>query len=402
MPNERRRLAPCAALLVAASACTAAPHQSAAPTSGRRYEPGVVLHRVRPGETLSAIAARYATRGGWNTLASLNGIDDPDRLEAGEGVRIPLNIRSVGLRPIRGPLPPLQTETMCKSREAPPPQDQDPIGCTRVACTELDGIRACTCEDDAGWRITLSGERTSTWQVPGLPSADRLHMQLIDLDADGRDEVVIATHFSTANGSAGITTAVGIFGHDGGPPLQLWTNRAPEWLEFPALGDECLVRAHEGVYASSQFEPPKDYSMRRDYRYTHGALEHVWTRPSVAQREDRAWVLVDEKHPRDEVGPNNPARSGLIEGVFAGDPEGPALTFALDDHQSYPIAQARLYGWWYPVAYVPENPQQFLGLHATLTKNQQYDREYLADLRLPGGSFPSPSWAQFWAQRSHR
>ena len=49
--------------------------------------PGAARHRVRPGETLSAIAARYGI--GVGTLARLNGLADPQRIIAGRVLRLP-------------------------------------------------------------------------------------------------------------------------------------------------------------------------------------------------------------------------------------------------------------------------------------------------------------------------
>ena len=46
-----------------------------------------ITYVVQPGDTLSEIAARYGTT--YQTLAGLNGITDPDRIYAGQTIRIP-------------------------------------------------------------------------------------------------------------------------------------------------------------------------------------------------------------------------------------------------------------------------------------------------------------------------
>ena len=56
-------------------------------------------HRVRPGETLGGIAARYGTS--VSALAALNGIGDPSRIVAGRLLRVPAGTRAgpAGARP---------------------------------------------------------------------------------------------------------------------------------------------------------------------------------------------------------------------------------------------------------------------------------------------------------------
>ncbi len=61
------------------------PETGAAPAPAAA--PGAARHRVRPGETLSAIAARYGISVG--TLARLNGLADPQRIIAGRVLRLP-------------------------------------------------------------------------------------------------------------------------------------------------------------------------------------------------------------------------------------------------------------------------------------------------------------------------
>ena len=53
------------------------------PESGASYQ----TYTIRSGDTLSGIAARYGTT--VSELAKLNGISDPDRIYAGNTIRIP-------------------------------------------------------------------------------------------------------------------------------------------------------------------------------------------------------------------------------------------------------------------------------------------------------------------------
>jgi N-acetylmuramoyl-L-alanine amidase len=57
-------------------------------------------HRVRPGETLGGIAARYGTS--VSTLAALNAISDPSRIVAGRLLRLPAGTSPVRLVPTPG------------------------------------------------------------------------------------------------------------------------------------------------------------------------------------------------------------------------------------------------------------------------------------------------------------
>lgn len=62
---------------------TAAPTQTAAP---QPTEAGTT-YVVRAGDTLSGIAAQFGTT--WQTLAALNGIDDPRRIRVGQELQVP-------------------------------------------------------------------------------------------------------------------------------------------------------------------------------------------------------------------------------------------------------------------------------------------------------------------------
>lgn len=45
-------------------------------------------YRVKKGDTLSKIAAKYKIKGGWHALAKMNGIRDPKRLKVGQEIRL--------------------------------------------------------------------------------------------------------------------------------------------------------------------------------------------------------------------------------------------------------------------------------------------------------------------------
>jgi LysM repeat protein len=72
-----------------------------------RSTPPPVMHRVRAGETLSAIALRY--RVSVDALAQANGISDPNRITIGQSLRIP-----------RATPPSTSEKTPSTSRSAPP------------------------------------------------------------------------------------------------------------------------------------------------------------------------------------------------------------------------------------------------------------------------------------------
>ena len=56
------------------------------PENGSTGSSGPVYYTIRPGDTLSGIAQKYGTT--VNALARLNGISDPDRIYAGDRIRI--------------------------------------------------------------------------------------------------------------------------------------------------------------------------------------------------------------------------------------------------------------------------------------------------------------------------
>jgi LysM repeat protein len=70
------------------------------------YAQEAVYHTVRSGETLSSIASRYGV--GVNTLASYNGISNPNLLRPGQVLRIPVASQPVPAtpRPQSTPAPP--------------------------------------------------------------------------------------------------------------------------------------------------------------------------------------------------------------------------------------------------------------------------------------------------------
>ena len=53
---------------------------------------------IQPGDTLSGIAQRFGTS--VRTLAELNGISDPDKIYAGNTIRVPENGSSGGSAPV--------------------------------------------------------------------------------------------------------------------------------------------------------------------------------------------------------------------------------------------------------------------------------------------------------------
>jgi len=58
---------------------------------GGACAPTVLVHRVRPGETLAGIAASYGVS--LQEVVRLNALDDPDRIRAGRVLRLPTGVR---------------------------------------------------------------------------------------------------------------------------------------------------------------------------------------------------------------------------------------------------------------------------------------------------------------------
>ena len=60
--------------------------------------PQYITYVIQPGDTLSGIAQRFGTS--VRTLAELNGISDPDKIYAGNTIRVPENGSSGGSAPV--------------------------------------------------------------------------------------------------------------------------------------------------------------------------------------------------------------------------------------------------------------------------------------------------------------
>jgi hypothetical protein len=80
--------------LMVGGGCVMAPDEpdaaAAAPRAGLGItDPSVeAVYVLQAGDTLGAIARRFAVPGGWRVLAEVNGIGDADRVEAGRGLVI--------------------------------------------------------------------------------------------------------------------------------------------------------------------------------------------------------------------------------------------------------------------------------------------------------------------------
>jgi len=99
---------------VAAAGDVVSAHTGLAPDIVATPAPnGATLHAVRSGETLGMIARRYGV--GMQQLAAYNGIANPDRIYAGQALRIPPKIQPTALPP--QPTPAAPSPAVCPCEE---------------------------------------------------------------------------------------------------------------------------------------------------------------------------------------------------------------------------------------------------------------------------------------------
>ncbi|MGH1342301.1 MAG: LysM peptidoglycan-binding domain-containing protein [Nannocystales bacterium] len=379
-------------------ACTPTGSTDKAPTHASPYELGVMLHRVMPGESLSAIAERYAVRGGWQALATLNDIPNPDDLRAGVGLRVPFNITSIGLPGFRrSVLPPLD-RSLCDTRIASSPVAVEQVGCVQASCSDLGATRACVCFDGDHWRGSITGTHAWTWTLPPVRAdMDRFMLQSIDLDSNGVDEWVFAMHVNTSNGVGIPTTAVAVFDENHATPLQFLTHTMPQSLAFPDVSGECLVRTDEVGGAVGQRGGSGVYRTSQDYHYRDGTLRPVWTPVVVGTQIGTGETEPVERWPDYATSEDELRQHGLVVRVARPSKGEGGVELTVDHGEGESVFQVqtlRLYEHALPIAYSPTNLGALVGLQATVAKRSEWDTEYVVDLELADSesAFPTARW----------
>ena len=180
------------------------------------FEPPVVepaqtdvgLARITDGDSLSGIADRLSFPGGWRALAAYNHIDG-DFIRAGRALRVPLDyLRAAGLDPhdlgliVLPARPEPRRLVHCRAEEAV--GDSIALGDYEAALEptappaagDLDADRGAVDPDSPGLAVAIArgGQRIATIEVPNnwVGGPRELHGYLVDLDGDGRAELVLA------------------------------------------------------------------------------------------------------------------------------------------------------------------------------------------------------------------
>ena len=273
------------------------------------------VYLVADGETLGAIARRFAVPGGWRALAAANQLDDPDRVRAGAGLIIPTDgliaagrepfsvIDELDLLPRWAPIALTEAEVAppsARDEPDPGPAPDHPDTCggrhlhidalpgsyldlvvaddgevreePRPRCARLDRSTLCAtpvvddlAHDDGTIELTVDG---APWlRVP--PSFhEPLEIVEVDLDGDGRREVIASVLVAVSNGAAIATYELAVAAGPGAPPHRFTTSG---W-RLTATADGCALehQTFEGI------DDPVDgfgnYDVTRELIWRGGAL----------------------------------------------------------------------------------------------------------------------------------
>jgi hypothetical protein len=240
------------------------------------------VYRVESGDTVSSIAARFSVAAG--EIARLNELDDADSIRAGGGLLLPDADATRALPVFRPPQYRDDAPAACELSRYGDPDPYDRVerwGCWTTDCLSVgDGRRVCKCASDGGGRILV--ERTDSAVTLRWPGAgfmgDTRNFEVLegDLDRDGRDELIVASHRYTSNGMAVMRWDLAIL--DGGdldaaPVTFTVEGFGPHSFGVDAASGTCDVQASEWVEAGDPLLGAGNYFVSRAYRYHPGALE---------------------------------------------------------------------------------------------------------------------------------
>lgn len=177
-----------------------------------------------------------------------------------------------------------------------PPQPVARDGCAGAHCVAVaDAREICVCAppvgDDGSFRATVrdGGREVTGWPVePMLGDAGAFRVGRADLDADGRDELLVASLSSVSNGMAVQSWSVCVLAGDA-------STRAPVCVpadDFPFLtmavrargARGCRLLAARWLWGSEPRRGDGLYLVGRTFALRDGALVADAQRPPVARR----------------------------------------------------------------------------------------------------------------------
>jgi hypothetical protein len=324
--------------LLVATACTAVPSDPVA-LPATEGPPCLGAYVVEGGDTLAAIASRFAVAGGPSALAERNGIADPDRIEAGRGLIVPLEGCEVaaGLRPWDPPLPDLTEAAACEPRTT----------MLEGGCFAATGVCVEAVVDrELVTYLVRRGGRAEPWFVAAQPTFGKLEASLhrVDLDGDADDEVVVVHYVTTSNGIALTYWRVFVADEIGDPPASFHAHavrfivadvRGCDLVaeDFAAIDDPITGRGNYFVerrlgWSAGEVVPRGERLRARRIADTPPELRRepvldgilVWSLPGTIvalQADDRGTVVVDHGLVKIEYGAR-PWRSDLATYVGLG------------------------------------------------------------------------------------
>lgn len=160
------------------------------------------------------------------------------------------------------------------------PQQVEREGCSTAHCLPVDAERAvCKCESADGGRLFV--ERPGGTLLVGWPGSgfmgdtDRFEALLGDLDDDGREELIVASHRVASSGFAVDTWNLAVL--DGGAPTDPPLTFSVEDYGTHSFGSApggaaCDVLATEWLESDDPVLGTGYYRVSRAYAYTTGAL----------------------------------------------------------------------------------------------------------------------------------
>lgn len=350
------------------------------------------LYRLRDGDSLSVLAEDYNVD--VRAIALSNGLADPDRVRSGRGILLPSTPSTMNLPqyvPLRTGAPEL---TPCATAVAPAPEPTERADCIEAACTTLEQTTFCQCHVPGGdgRRMMIAGQITASWSSPGGRSIDAFTVAKADLNADGRDEWVVAVHAYTSMGISVVTTHVAVLEAGARTPLTFSSAGFAFDRSLGAREGRCGVVTGSVEEATEPRPGSGTYEVSRRFIYEAGTLRPDLATPIWGTRFGASRVVQwdDEPIPRGEDGRwgkvehvavrpgNDDARMLQLDAVAEGVPLRMYSEDRRDaadgetDGDAPPFVSLWQGGRRMPAGYVPADPSAWHGREVWIGTAQEY------------------------------
>ncbi len=296
-----KRLLPLLLVLLALAACHPSGPQPATDKNSARRAMG--MYTIQWGDSLDWIAYRFGVPGGYQELAKINHLRDPDLIYMGDRLRIPRTGSATASLPPWPDIQPVQKPLRaCPSEHARPPAAAQLSGCSAAACVDLDGWRrVCSCaaeQGSSGFLLIEGGRPIQAWPAPVLASSEvdpyeqhgvvsDFDVLRVDLDGDGRREQVVAFRRLVNDlGMSWWNLAVLSGARPQDPPMLLTAANYGEGSVIRDSDDggcDLLSTTWEMAWEPGRAQEGW-YLVGRPMRYRQGALTPLANRPLYARR----------------------------------------------------------------------------------------------------------------------